>query len=202
MDGSLQSQIILFILSVCFCGCRYEGIQQQAPYLLSVEDKALIEEGDIILRMGEGWLSQFICKHLHDTIRVSHCGILVKSAEGDWAVIHALSKKVSDTDGVQCCSLDRFTTDSEKGSIWVVRFKQDTTHLLAEKARYYLNQKIPFDHQFNWKDTTAFFCSELPLHILKYYEDIDLYPRSLDNPQFSIFFDNRYYKEIISPLPK
>lgn len=199
MAGYIQSQIVLFVLSIFLWSCHDEGSLPQEPYLLSSGDKALIEEGDIILRMGEGWLSQFICKHLQDTIRISHCGILVKSAAGDWDVIHVLSKEVSDTDGVQCCPLDRFTAESEKGSIRIVRCKPDTTHILAKKARYYLDRKIPFDHHFDWTDSTAFFCSELPLHILKYHENIDLYPRSSDNPQFSVFLDKRYFEEVVSP---
>ena len=110
MDGSLQGQIVLLILSVSLWSCRYGDNLHSEPYFLSQEDKVLIQEGDIILRMGEGWLSQFICKHLHDTIRVSHCGILVKS-EADWEVIHVLSKEVSDIDGVQSCPLGQFNQD-------------------------------------------------------------------------------------------
>lgn len=198
MDGSLQGQIVLLILSVSLWSCRYGDNLHSESYFLSQEDKVLIQEGDIILRMGEGWLSQFICKHLHDTIRVSHCGILVKS-EADWKVIHVLSKEVSDTDGVQSCPLDQFTAESEKGSIRIARLKQGSAKVLAGKARYYLNRKIPFDHQFDWKDSTAFFCSELPLHILKYHMGINLYPQS-GNPRFSVFLDKQHFEEVVLPL--
>lgn len=199
MDGSLQSQIVLFILFASLWSCHPENSLPSAPCLLPQEDKALIQEGDIILRMGEGWLSQFIGKCLHDTIRVSHCGILVKSVAGDWEVIHVLSREVSDTGGVQSCSLDQFTADSERGSIRIVRFRLDTMHVLAEKARYYLGRKIPFDYQFDCQDSSAFFCSELPLHILKYNMGVDLYPQPAGHPRFSVFLDRLYFDEVISP---
>ncbi len=197
MDGSLQSKITLFLLFFCLLGCSHKRQQKQEPYLLSLRDKALIKEGDIILRMGEGWLSQFICKQLNDTIHISHCGILVRSNTGGFDVIHVLSKEVSDTNGVQRCSLDQFTADSQRGTIQIVRLKKDSTHILTEKAIYYLNKKIPFDHTFNLQDSTAFFCSELPLHILKYHIGIDLYPSPPNTPRFSIFLDKRYFIDIL-----
>ncbi len=151
--------------------------------------------------MGNGWISQFICKTLNDTVQLSHCGILINSVKGDFDVIHVLSKEISSIDGVQRCTLDQFTADSQKGSIHIVRMKSDLAHLLTEKATYYLNKKIPFDHTFNPQDSTAFFCSELLLHILKYHAGIDLFPFPPTNlPKFSLFFDKRHFTNVL-PAP-
>ena len=197
MESSFQSKITIFLLFLCLLGCSNKNRQRQEPYSLSPRDKTLIKDGDIILRMGEGWISQLICKKLNDTIHISHCGILIHSDKGDFDDIHVLSKDVSDTDGVQRCSLDQFIADSQKGSIKIVRLKTDFPHILTEKAIYYLNKKTPFDYKFNLQDSTAFFCSELPLHIIKYHLGINLYPSPPNNPKFSIFLNKHYFIKII-----
>lgn len=180
-------------IAICFIGlaCLFFGCKQKAPqrepYLLNKEDKDLFQSGDIILRKGEGFISQFICDRLKERIPISHCGIIIKDAD-KLDVIHALSKDVSEVDGVQICSFDQFTQESEKGSIFVVRYKKDTTALIASSALYYLRTKKPFDRFFDLHDSTAFFCSELPLHILKYHLHRDL-AQDLSIPPFSLFLN-------------
>lgn len=195
MAHCFQSEIkhcilCLFILSA---GCVSNNRQTES-YQLSDREKSLFQSGDIILRKGKGLLSEIITNHLSDTLPVSHCGIILKSEKG-MQVIHALSKSVSDTDGVQICTLDKFTEESIPNSIIVVRYKKDTIGQIATQALYYLRNHKPFDTKFNMQDSSAFFCSELPLHILKYTLHSDLI---IDNPfpKFSVFMDDNYFQVI------
>ena len=191
MLGCLGLQILL--LSGCgISGKRHSTLEE--PYRLTTEDKALLQEGDIILRQGEGILSSMILRQLRDTIPASHCGILIPHG-ADWDVIHALSLDVSDTDGVQCCPLDEFMNDCVPGSICVLRCLADTAGVIAPQARYYLAVHKPFDRTFSLKDSTSFFCSELPYRILKDRLDIDLTPAS-GSFRFSSFFNPAYFQVI------
>lgn len=185
-------------MGLCFCCCTYrnENSHPKEPYLLTPEDKALLQNGDIILRKGEGFLSQFICNQLNDTIDVSHCGIIIRNQD-QLQVIHALSKDVSDIDGVQSCSIDQFTQESVKASTYIVRFKGDSTHLLASQAQYYLSIRKPFDRLFDLHDTTSFFCSELVFHILKTYLGKDLM-QGQSTPKFSLFLNPEIFDIIYS----
>lgn len=176
-----------------FGGCSRQTSVEQ-PYRLTAAEKALFRPGDIILRKGEGVLSQFICKQLRDTLGVSHCGILVKQ-DTVWQVIHSLSDDVSEVDGVQCCTLDQFTSESIRGSIYVVRFRRDSTQLMAERALYYLQHPKPFDRLFSLHDTCSFFCSQLPLHILKYTFHTELVPPD-SYPLFSRFVDPAHFDRV------
>ena len=179
----------MFLLLCVLCGgtaCQRTASSPAAPYRLSVADKALLREGDIVLRRGEGMLSSFIVRQLRDTVPASHCGILVREG-GEWNVIHSLSLDVSETDGVQRCSLDEFMTDCVPGSICVLRCLSDTTGCLASCARYYLEVHKPFDRHFSLEDTTSFFCSELPYRILKDRLQLDLAPAT-GALKFSAFF--------------
>lgn len=197
MEGGLQNKITcLFIgLWILSAGCR-EGSRQMVSYTLTDQEKSFLQEGDIILRKGRGFLSQFITDYLSDTLAVSHCGILIK-AEGEWQVVHCLDKSVSDYDGVQTCPLDQFTEESIPYSLKIVRYKADSLHRMAEQALYYLRMRKPFDKEFNIRDTSAFFCSQLPLHILKYGLHSDL-PIGNEVPRFSLFLDETYFQLIYS----
>lgn len=182
--------LCIFILSA---GCTTNNRQIES-YTLCDQDKALFQSGDIILRKGNGLLSEFITNYLADTLAVSHCGIIIRN-NNDLQVVHSLSKSVSDTDGVQICTLDDFTKESIPNSIFVIRYKEDTVGRIASQALYYLQIHKPFDSKFDMQDSSAFFCSELPLHILKYALHSNLqidYPY----PKFSVFMDDAYFQVI------
>lgn len=197
MESRCQNKVtFLFITLLIVCaGCR-KNIRHITPYTLDEQEKSLFQEGDIILRKGEGTLSHFITDYLADTLSVSHCGILIKN-RNTWEVIHSLAQCVSDQDGVQTCSLDQFTAESIPHSIHVVRYKADSLHVMATQALYYLHIHKPFDINFNMEDTSAFFCSQLPLHILKYHLHSDL---EIGNkaPLFSLFLNEKYFQIVYS----
>lgn len=199
MACCLQNKIRFCILSlfILSAGCTVNN-RQIKYYRLSDQEKDLLKSGDIILRKGEGILSEFITHYLTDTLSVSHCGIIIKDKKG-LQVIHALSKSVSDTDGVQICTLDKFIEESIPHSLIIIRYKKDTVGQIASQALYYLHEHKPFDNKFDMQDSSAFFCSELPLHILKYALHSNI---KIDNPypKFSVFM-NEVYFQVIHPQP-
>lgn len=158
-------------------------------------DCSQFREGDIILRKGRGLISELIVSSLKDTLPYSHCGILV-SEKNEWKVIHCIARELSDGDGVQICSLNKFLTDCDKQYYMVVRSRSPKAGLqIAKAARYYVGQNIPFDYQFNLADSSAFYCSELPIHIMKYHCKIPI-NYSGKCISFSFFTDTTYFKVI------
>jgi len=154
-----------------------------------------LQSGDIILRKGFGIISEIVVAQLHDTLEVSHCGIIVKNGKTDFHVIHCLSKIVSDADGVQICSLKQFMNESKIETVHIFRFRNDTNALIIKKAKYYLRKQTPFDEKFITGDSTAFFCSEFPISIIKSEFGTDISASSL-KPKFSIFLNKNYFDEI------
>lgn len=136
---------------------------------LSAEQKALLQEGDIILRRGYGFFSDMIAKRLNDTIfDVTHSGILYKK-QNKWFVIHSLSSDASDFDGMQEQPLNIFLNYSVPEKILVVRPKNSTEQerkQIAERALFYLEQKIPFDHFGVIDEPSQMYCTELIWQIL------------------------------------
>jgi uncharacterized protein YycO len=135
---------------------------KQVFYPLSQEDRGLLRHGDIILRKGYGMFSDGLVEVQDGPYRVSHCAMILDENQ-NWKVVHALSSSVATFDGAQRQNLQRFLNESIPGSIIVVRFKStpDTINQIANRAAYYADAKKPFDHQFNNKDTTAYYCTEL-----------------------------------------
>lgn len=199
MESRSQTKIIFLFISLFLlsAGCRKSPRQITMPPALTEQEKSLLQEGDIILRKGQGVISQFITNYLADTFAISHCGILIKNQE-KWQVVHSLARCISDQDGVQICSLDQFTAESVPQSLHVVRYKKDSLHVLATQALYYLHIHKPFDTTFNLQDTSAFFCSQLPLHILKYHLHSDL-EIGEKTPSFSLFRNETYFQLVYPP---
>ena len=154
-----------------------------------------IQNGDIILRKSYGLTSEIIASRLNDTVNISHCGILFQDSTGNFKVIHSLSKKISDYDGMQQCSLQEFWNDSRPETVRVFRFRSPNNNLIAEYAHNYLIKKIPFDERIDSNDTTAFYCSELPVHIIESF-----FLKKISNDKniikFSVFMNPEYFREI------
>jgi hypothetical protein len=163
-----------------------------AKYYFTQQEKALLQEGDIIMRRGYGVVSSMISNMNDATYNLSHCAILVKDPNGQFSVIHSVSSDLSDIDGVQQQTLDRFTNESVPQTLVVIRHKGGDTligHEIAKAARVYLKQEIKFDHHFDLSDSTTFYCSEL---IYRVYGDVfkkDCFPErnKTNHPTFLTF---------------
>ena len=172
---------------------------------LTANELNSLRSGDIIFRMGYGALSLSIAGMLNDTIALSHCGIIAKDSSGI-AVIHTISPSISSADGMQQCSIEEFTADSRENSIAVVRFKHGEGQKIANKAAYYLSRRVPFDTSFDLADSSAFFCSELPIRILKDEFGFELLPEEevIGNSsyRFSLFFNPQHFQTIVYHLSR
>lgn len=122
-------------------------------------DDSQFEEGDIVLRKGRTFVSSLIS--LASPQDVSHCGILVRQ-DSLWQVIHTISGKISDQDGVRINTLDEFIAAAEDHAIIHCKpaIPVDRT-ALVRLSRYYLHKNAPFDHSFDLEDSSRLYCSEL-----------------------------------------
>jgi len=184
---------------------KSEQKRVKVNYTLSKEEILQIEDGDIILRHGYGFVSDMIGEKLSEEISLSHCAILEKH-DSTINVIHSVSQSLSDFDGVQSQDLKRFINDSKKNSVIVVRYKgigSENRSLISKRARYYLEKRIPFDNNFDIKDSTEFFCTELLWKVFKDSYGIDIYEGKYgkDNNEFlkfDIFFNPKYFEVVFS----
>jgi hypothetical protein len=121
-----------------------------------------IENGDIILKRGKGYVSSTIVNFLKEDVPLSHCGIIIKNQDSCF-IIHSVAIEVSGHDGLQTTSISAFLDDSYQESVYVVRPKAPDSlrQAYALKAQELLDQKVPFDYDFNLNDQEKLYCSEM-----------------------------------------
>ena len=136
---------------------------------LSVQQRELLQEGDIILRRGYGFFSDIIAQRLNDSIfDVTHSGILYKK-NNKWWVIHSLSSDASNFDGMQEQSLSEFLLYCIPNKLLVVRPKNlilQQGEEIVKRALFYLEKKVPFDHFGVIDEPSKMYCTELIWQIL------------------------------------
>ena len=182
-----------------------EREQLFSTYALSPAEKNMLHDGDIILRHGYGYASDFIVETFNSDINISHCAI-IRKVNNKLSIIHSVSQSLSPFDGVQTVDFDKFINDSKMNSVIVVRYKfkpgEDTT-LIGKRAQYYLDKKVPFDNDFNLKDSSQIYCAELLYLVFKdsYHFDVFTSPDGKTNYNhlgFQAFLDTTRFKVIIN----
>jgi uncharacterized protein YycO len=200
---------ILFLLPIFLFLYIYEyrSVQEQlfSDYHLTQEELNKINSGDIILRKGYGLVSATISETYNTNLDVSHCAFIIKK-NNEFSVIQSVSQSLSDFDGVQSQDLKTFVKDSRKGSVIIVRYKPhplDDVSKITKRANYYLEKKVPFDHDFDPNDSTKIYCSELLWRVFKDSYNIDIF-KSEDGKieynykTFDAFVDSSHFKTIIN----
>lgn len=217
----MKKFIIIFFLSIfglIFSAWLFRTVynkielkkEKAVSYILSEKDKTLIQDGDIILRYGHGFVSDYIVKTFDEKYNISHCGI-IKRTENKLEVIHSESSSFLSKEGIQIQDFDSFTDAGHLNSVIIVRYNrcnpEDLKNITA-RAKYYLDKKIPFDYGFNHKDTTVMFCSEIIWHIFldEFNTDIFSIKGKTEFEQFQNFWDPKYFDIILNhqkdELPK
>ena len=203
----VYSTVALFLVALSFVTYKVlwdSENTKQVFYPMSKQEKGLLHSGDFILRRGYGMFSDGIIKVQKSKFPVSHCAMII-AASGKYQVAHSLSSSVSEIDGAQTQSLQRFLNESVPNSVMVVRFKssQDTIQQLINRIKYYTALHVPFDHEFDKSDTTKFYCTELFQHCFNQVLGRNIF-NTLDNTNFagiidlSTFQDTTYFEPIIN----
>lgn len=200
-----RMMIVVVGIFLCLYQSACNDPDEEGTYALTSDQQSLFNPGDIILRRGKGLVSDGIAQVLNEPYNVTHCGLLVPSDSG-WAVMHALSDKSRDIDGVVVQALGQFVEESKQGSIMVVRYKamNGKEQAVLHTADGYLKKGLPFDLGFDIHDTTAIYCSEL---LQKVYMDNfgeDIFPIRIQTPttellKYTYLFDTTHFERVLEP---
>lgn len=171
---------------------------------LTDSELSRLKTGDIILRRGEGMVSNTIAKVLDEPYDVTHSGILLSYKEG-WVVVHALSDDSRDIDGIIAQPLEQFLAESRNNSTIIVRYcdmdqaKQDFRSTVLS----YMNRGLTFDKGFDIYDESAFYCSELIQHVFMDCFNKDIFPQRISLPQtdllkYTYLFNEQQFQPIVN----
>lgn len=196
--------VVIFIAYKFFKDDSNRPYESSFLYKLSSGEKNQLQTGDIILRRGYGFVSTMISKLMNEDYDVTHLGVVIKQND-NLKIAHALSSSVSNQDGLRLQAIDSFVHNSHDSTILVTRLKnidvlkQDK---IVKQIEYYYKKQLPFDHSFNYKDTTEHYCSELIWRIYEHNLKILNVADSLTDQQkyntLKTFYDPNYFDIIIN----
>lgn len=173
--------------------------------VLSAAEIANFEHGDIILRKGYGFASDFISVFLEEKYVVTHCGIVVIDSL-DPSKINILHTVTSgDHDGMILEPLEVFIKDSQLNSLALVRTKFSKAEIEAAVniALSFLEKKILFDMDFNDHDDSKYYCAEMIRNAFTPIVKADILPKrafkmNKEVTHMSNFFDTTYFSVIFN----
>lgn len=152
---------ISILTSSAFCGRALSLAAHHLKQYSALVDSTRFEEGDILLRQGNSFVSTMIVQAFPSAEGMSHCGILVKDQDR-WSIIHSISGSISDSDGIRSDDLESFISKAYLGNVRHIKPAFQIEHdLLAHNARFYLKQGSAFDHDFDLETRNRLYCSEL-----------------------------------------
>lgn len=170
MNIFIKLPAFLFIL--LFCGCGERMIRNEAGTVFV--DTTCLRDGDLLFRMGLEGASRVVT-----TVgggNFSHVGLAWRK-DGRWMVIHAVPNEVppGEEDRVKCEPLDSFFSSERacRGAWRQVDCTDSVAARVAQAAYEKFRQRVCFDHDYDLRDTTRLYCTEL-VWLLYRREGIDL----------------------------
>lgn len=160
--------VLLSLLVLCLlCGCGACGGSKPVGCIMPDTLMARCREGDIVLRKGTGIASRVVCASPQSD-DYSHCGIIAADDDGRLLVVHAVPDEPDyegDPDRVKAEPLLSFfsTIRASKGCLLRLSNAADST-LAARAARVAMqvfSRPTLFNHDYDDRDTTRMYCSQL-----------------------------------------
>ena len=159
--------LIIPVLNACSGGDNsFKEVSK--PPLVPKSVLKQLHEGDFILRQGGGAFSEKIIEFMGEERHFSHIGLVAK-IDGKLQIIHSVSEELSGRDGVQTQAINLFVADVADSNLCIVRPKLDSAQIvqMISNAKYYLQEEVTFDYDYNTDDSTKLYCIELMYYALK-----------------------------------
>ena len=142
-------------------------IQCSGPEQPKLSPKIPIEKlqaGDIAFRRGEGIASEVVLYNDIDG-RYSHVGLVVETDSG-LMVAHSVPGETSTQETIDVIQIEHINHFFEpkvsvRGEIMRMNLDSVQRHLLNILALKKVDDKVPFDHNYDLSDTTKLYCTEL-----------------------------------------
>ncbi len=162
--------LVLVVTAVIFFQRIDEKVENQMIKIdkemlrMSSEEVQKLKTGDLIFRKGYGMVSEWVSTFLeHGLYDLTHVGIVMVKPNGVF-VAHALSSKQMQINGVIIQPLHEFLQASNPENILVVRWKKYSSTMdsnLWSSVNTYVHEKIPFDKEADYDDSSAVYCNEM-----------------------------------------
>ncbi len=148
------SFLFLLLFSLLLVQCKSKKQKEKKSI-----DSCLLVDGNLILRLNRGLLSNYFRNIASENKDFSHCGIIYIENNRYW-VSHSERDETKNFNGVVKEDLEDFLEHSKAFAIYDIQQKESIRRGIHKSIKQYLDLAIPFDMKFDTKDTTALYCSE------------------------------------------
>lgn len=146
-----------------------------------VVDTTLLREGDLLLRMGEGWQSRMVA-HLSGE-EYSHIALAHHGPKG-WMAVHAVPDEIEPGEQHEYLKAEPLsqyyaTHRAVGGAIARIDCSEAYANRAVQYALDKVQRRFEFDHQYSLSDSTQYYCTEL---VYRAYlsQGIDFFPDFVD----------------------
>lgn len=152
----------LSVISIVLSACTPQHYNHQLDNAAEVNTAGL-RSGDLIFREGPSLNSKLVKSASNS--RFSHVGIVYRSRQGKWMVVHAVPNESEShaPDWVKCEPIEEFLARDK--TIAAKFMRVDCTDKQAQGAACYAiakaRSKTLFDNDYDLTDTTRLYCTEL-----------------------------------------
>lgn len=166
----MQKIIIIFILCCKLSSCvnavheapAYTIQEYKDPYLMVIDGKTLIQDGDLLVRLNTTPGSEYLKNFNRLDKKYSHAGIVLIE-NGDLSVYHIVNGEENPDEKLKKDSLTGFCNPRKNSAYGIFRYDLSAKELamLKHVIHQWYKQGIRFDSTFNLKTDKRMYCSEM-----------------------------------------
>ena len=120
-----------------------------------------IENGDIVLRREEGFVSALFSSYASKAGVFSHIGIAVVDSDGEISVLHCEMEETKEPSSVRIESIDNFLALADTFAVYRLEYPLEVRDEVVNKAMVRNARGARFDFDFDNTTDSLLYCTEL-----------------------------------------
>jgi hypothetical protein len=120
-----------------------------------------VENGDIILRREEGFVSALFSSYASKAGVFSHIGIAVVDSNGEISVLHCEMEETKEPSSVRIESIDNFLALADTFAVYRLEYPLEVRDEVVNKALIRYARGARFDFDFDNSTDSLLYCTEL-----------------------------------------
>lgn len=120
-----------------------------------------VENGDIVLRREEGFVSALFSSYASKAGVFSHIGIAVVDSDGEISVLHCEMEETKEPSSVRIESIDNFLALADTFAVYRLEYPLEVRDEVVNKAMIRYARGARFDFDFNNSTDSLLYCTEL-----------------------------------------
>lgn len=158
-----KNKILIYLIFISIFACK-EQPQETKQMIMHTQG---LHSGDLVLRLGNGFFSNYFKQYASSEKKFSHVGILFRE-QNQIFVYHTEASELTGIGKVKKELLSEFLNDIHVYEFYRLQYPDSILDAMLRKAQHYHLSEIPFDTSFNSYDESELYCTELVANSINY----------------------------------